>query len=361
MSDDKTKSELQKDSSYLKEDISRYKLAKEAREEIEKKYVDLLDGIEDGYFEVDLAGNMTFFNESSCNIFGYPRRDFMGINNRDYTEPHVAREIYIHFNEIYQTGIPKKIIDYEIIKKDGSRRILSISASLIKDSTGKRTGFRGIARDITEFKQAEEKLNKSFEDLRKSLGGTIRVLMRMVEARDPYTAGHQKNVSDLARSIAMELKLPEEQVDGIRMAGLIHDLGKIQIPAEILSKPGRLTQIEFELIKSHSQIGSNILRDIEFPWPLSDIILQHHERIDGSGYPRGLKGDDILIEAKIIAIADVVEAMMTHRPYRAALGLKIALDEIEKNKGNHFDPETADICIKLFLEDNYRFVKFNGP
>jgi putative nucleotidyltransferase with HDIG domain len=195
---------------------------------------------------------------------------------------------------------------------------------------------------------------ENIERLRKSLGATINAMAVTVETRDPYTAGHQRRVADLARAIAVELNLKNEQIDGVRMASMIHDIGKISIPSEILTKPTLLTALEFNLIKTHPISGYNILKDIEFPWPIARIVLEHHERIDGSGYPNGLKEEQILLESKIIAIADVVEAISSHRPYRAAHGIEVALDEVTKNKGIIYDSEIVDACLRLFREKNYK-------
>jgi putative nucleotidyltransferase with HDIG domain len=175
-----------------------------------------------------------------------------------------------------------------------------------------------------------------------------------IESRDPYTAGHQQRVTQLVSALAQEMGLSEKEVEGVKMASLIHDIGKISIPAEILSKPGKLTEIEFSLVKTHAQAGYEILKDIEFPWPIAQIVLQHHERLDGSGYPLGLKDKKILLEAKIIGVADVVEAMASHRPYRPGLGIEKALEEISQKKGILYSPEVVDICIKLFTEKGFK-------
>ncbi|HBI47463.1 MAG TPA: HD-GYP domain-containing protein [Smithella sp.] len=208
--------------------------------------------------------------------------------------------------------------------------------------------------DATESKRAEKKLLQTLESLRKAFGVTMQVMISTVEMRDPYTAGHQIRTADLARAIAKEMGLSQDKIDGIRIAGTIHDIGKLSIPAEILSKPTKLTDLEFSLIKEHSHSGYEILKNVESPWPLAEIIHQHHERMNGTGYPRNLKGDEILIEARILAVADVVEAMASHRPYRASLGIEAALEEIEKNKGILYDDPVADACLKLFLEKNYQ-------
>jgi HD-GYP domain-containing protein (c-di-GMP phosphodiesterase class II) len=176
-----------------------------------------------------------------------------------------------------------------------------------------------------------------------------------VEMKDPYTAGHERRMTNLARTVATEMGLPPEKIEGLRMAGVIHDIGKITLPTELLSKPTKLSTIEFSLIKEHVRLGYDILKDVESPWPLAEMILQHHERMDGSGYPRGLKGEEILIEARILAVTDVVEAMASHRPYRPALGLDAALEEIEKNRGILYDKAVVDVCMRVFRDKGYRF------
>ncbi|MBK9159987.1 MAG: PAS domain S-box protein [Nitrosomonadales bacterium] len=191
--------------------------------------------------------------------------------------------------------------------------------------------------------------------LRRSLEQSVQTIASTVEARDPYTAGHQRRVAVLAVAIARQMGLPKQRIKGLHLAAIVHDLGKIRIPAEILSKPGKLSDIEFSLIKFHPQAGYDILKDVEFPWPIADMVLQHHERLDGSGYPQGLKGDAILLEARILCVADVVEAMSSHRPYRPGLGTEAALGEIERNKGRLYDPSVVDACIKLFREGGFEF------
>ena len=200
-------------------------------------------------------------------------------------------------------------------------------------------------------------LNEALQQQQQILEGLILTLSSTVEVRDPYTSGHQKRVAELACIIAKHMNLSEDHINAIRMAGVIHDLGKIAIPAEILSKPGRLSEIEFSLLKTHPQVGFDILKDISFPLPIAQIVYQHHERIDGSGYPQGLKGDKILLEARIMAIADVVEAMASHRPYRQALGIDMALEEISKNKGTTYDTDAANACLKVFRNKEFKFEK----
>lgn len=206
---------------------------------------------------------------------------------------------------------------------------------------------------IIDRKRTRQELENSLGKVRSALGGTIRAMSLTVESRDPYTAGHQQRVANLARAIATEMGLSEEQIDGIRMAGAIHDIGKIAIPSEILSKPGKINDIEFNLIKTHAQVGYEILKTIEFPWPIAQIVLQHQERLNGTGYPNGLSGEAICIEARVIAVADVVEAMSSHRPYRAALSIDKALDEISANSGTLYDPDVVAACLRLFTEKGF--------
>jgi len=359
----------------------------------EEKYRTILENIEDGYYEVDFDGNFTFLNDSMCLLFGYSQEEMMGMNNRQYTDKENAKKLFQAFNKVYKTGNSTNEFALQIIRKDGTKRFLESSISLQKDSSGKPSGFRGVTHDATESKQAEEALQKAhdnlesqvtlrtaelskanellqadiverekaeeelkqtLESLRKSVGATIQVMVSAVEMRDPYTAGHQIRTADLARAIATEMGLPKDKTDGIRMAGSIHDIGKLSIPAEILSKPTKLTNNEFNLIKEHSHSGYEMLKNVESPWPLAQIVYQHHERMDGSGYPRNLKGDEILMEARIMAVADVVEAMASHRPYRPGLGIDAALAEIERNKGTHYDNTVVDACLKLFRERGYQ-------
>ncbi|MDD2421719.1 MAG: PAS domain S-box protein [Heliobacteriaceae bacterium] len=212
-----------------------------------------------------------------------------------------------------------------------------------------------LLNEITERKNAEIKLKQSCEKLKTTLAGTVNALSSLVELRDQYTAGHQKKVAELAGAIAKALNLPPDQVEQIYMASLLHDIGKITVPAEILSKPGPITPYEFEMIKAHCLVGYNVLSTIAFPGPIAQIVLQHHERINGSGYPSGIPGDQIRLEARIIAVADVVEAISSHRPYRPALGIDCALREIATNKNVLYDPQIVDVCTELFAENKFSF------
>ena len=338
-------------------DISERKHNREILLKSEERYRSILESIEEGYFEIDLAGNLTFFNDALCKMSGYSREELTGMNNREYTTPKTAKKLYKAFNKIYVTGKPAKVMDYEVIRRDGNMQIYDLSVSLTLDQSGKPTGFRGVARDITEHKAKDRELEKSYDKLQNTLEETIRTLAFTVEVRDPYTAGHQRRVAELSSAISRKMGLSPETVKGVKMAALIHDVGKIQVPAEILSKPGRLVPNEMDLIRTHPRVGSDILRKIEFPWPISEFVLQHHERIDGSGYPQGITGKEMHIEARIIAVADVVEAMVSHRPYRPALEMSKAIEEISHHKGTLYDAEVEEACLSLLTEDGFVFTE----
>jgi PAS domain S-box-containing protein len=301
---------------------------------------------------VDLR--FVIFNRAGEELLGYDRKVLLGKNNLDLFPPEQAAHFMAKDREVLDgesdiLDIPEEPI---LTAKKG-QRLLHTRKVCIKGADGATKYLLGISEDITERKRAEEELQRTLESLRKSFAATIQVMVAAVESRDPYTAGHQIRSADLARAIATEMGLPPEKIDGIRTAGAIHDIGKLSIPAEILSKPTKLSAIELSLIKEHSLKGYEMLKDVESPWPLAEMVYQHHERMDGSGYPRNLKGDEILMEARILAVADVVEAMASHRPYRPGLGIDAALKEIEKNKGIFYDDAVADACLRLFREKGF--------
>jgi len=231
---------------------------------------------------------------------------------------------------------------------DLEERIKEKTAELVKTN-------QGLIKEIKVREEVENELLTANVKLNKLLNDTVGGLVSAIELRDPYTAGHQRRVTQLAMAIAQKMNLAKDELDCIRIAAMIHDIGKINVPAEILSKPGTINQFEMELLQNHPQAGYDILKEIDFPWPIAETILQHHERIDGSGYPNGLNKDEILIQAKVIYVADVVEAMSSDRPYRPALGTEKALNELNENRGTLYDEEIVDACLKLFIEDNFKF------
>lgn len=336
-------------------DISARKEAERKIIAAEEKYRDIVEFALEGIYQTTPEGKPFMANSAYASILKYasPEEFITSVSDirRVYVNPEQHNELIDMLNKDNRvTGFETKFYC-----KDKSIVWVSINIKAIKDSAGKTSYYEGTIEDITERKSSEEALKQSMEKLRRAMGGIINVIVATVELRDPYTSGHQKKVANISRSIATEIGLPPEQIDGIRMAGVIHDLGKISVPAEILSKPGKLTDAEFNLVKQHPAVGHNILKDIEFAWPIAQIVFQHHERLDGSGYPVGLRGEEIMLEAQIMAVADVVEAMASHRPYRPSLGIDVALKEIEKNKGILYDPDAVDACIWLFREKGFRF------
>ncbi len=293
------------------------------------------------------------FNRAGEELLGYDRKALLGKNNLDLFPPEQAAHFMAKDREALAgrgvVDIPEEFIQ---TAKKGTRLLHTRKVSIAGED-GTTKFLLGISEDITESKKAEVRLQETLQGLQKALGGIIQVLASVSEIRDPYTAGHQRRVANLAQAIARELGLAPERVEGIRVAGIIHDIGKMSIPAEILSKPGSLSKNEYALIKTHSQVGHDILSNVKFAWPIATMILQHHERMDGSGYPQGLKGDDILLESRILAVADVIEAMSAHRPYRPSLGIDNALREIEKDKGGLYDPAVVSACLTLFREKHY--------
>jgi PAS domain S-box-containing protein len=334
-------------------DITDRKKSEEAVRESERRFRSVVEYSHDGIVIVDDKFKVTYCNDELGQILGYVHEDIIGQDFRKFIGDE-SKEVVVDRYLRRQQGekVPHRY-EFSIVRKNGEKRRVEISSAVIRNTTGKVKTV-GQILDITERKRTEDDLKNTLNMLRKAMGASIQALNRLVEMRDPYTAGHQRRVSDLARALAIEIGLSREQIDGIRMAGQIHDIGKISVPAEILTKPGRLNDMEFGIIKSHVQSGFDILKTIEFPWPIAQIVLQHHERIDGSGYPQGLLGEKILVEAKILGVADVVEAMVSHRPYRSALGIDRALEEISKNKGILYDQEVVDACLRLFHEKGYR-------
>ncbi len=345
----------------LYNDITGRKKAEELLKQSEAKYRLLADHMKDEVWLTDLELNWIYVSPSLEKLSGYSLDELKRTPMRKI----MTEKSFHETMEIFNTELPKalaspetyifdRLLEIESICKDGRVIWNEITFSLIRDEKDKPVYILFEGRDVSERKLAEQKLQQTLESLKKAVGITIQVLVTVLESRDPYTAGHQNRSANLASAIAAEMGLPQNKIEAIRMAGSIHDIGKLSIPAEILAKPTRLTEIEYSIVKEHCRSGYEMLKNVESPWPLADIVFQHHERINGNGYPNHLKKNDILIEARIMAVADVVEAMASHRPYRASLGIEPALREIEKNRGILFDEDVVDACIRLFREKGYQ-------
>jgi len=330
------------------------KLAEENVKNAKDELQMIMDSVPAMIFYKDTEGRIIRTNKANADAFGVSVKDIIGKTTEEFFLKEQAEKMIKDDKEVIISGKAKKNIIEPFSTPDGIRW-QTIDKIPYKDNKGKVTGIIGLAKDITFQKEAEQKLQQSYQRLKKTMDASIDTMSKMIEAKDPYTSGHQHRVCQLAVHIVHEMKLPEDKVEGIRIASLIHDIGKIGLPTEILSKPSKLTDIEFNLIKGHSQIGHDILKSIDFSFPVAQIVLQHHERLDGSGYPNNLKDDEILLEAKIIGVADVVEAISSHRPYRPALGIDAALKEISKNRGILYDPKVVDICLNLFKEKGFKF------
>jgi len=334
----------------LQHDITRRKKVNEALEKSAQEWRSTFDSISNSVLLLNRETRVLRCNEAARDLLGKPYEEIIGQKIGTLADAFsVDTEGSSSVVQILEQHSTKT---WQVPMGSGW---FSIALHPIKDGTKKLVGAVQIITDITKRKDTENRLGTCFQKLKKVLEETIHVLASTVEIRDPYTAGHQKRVTHLARAIAKEMGLAKERVSALHFAATVHDLGKICIPSEILAKPSRLNKKEFALIAEHPQVGYDILKEISFPWPIAKIILQHHERMDGSGYPQGLSGKDILLEARIIAVADVVEAMSSHRPYRATLGIDKALEEISGNNGRFYDPEVVDTCVKLFTEKGFRF------
>jgi PAS domain S-box-containing protein len=334
---------------------------KEKLQESERLYRFLTEKMSDILWIADINLRTTYISPSVKNVLGFSQEERMRQTLDEQLTPDslslvldlLSKELAIE-KQGNADPLRKLAIELEYYHKNGSTRWIDLVISGLRNDQGILTGIHGVSRDITKRKQAEEKLQQSIEILKKEINTAINVLVAALEARDPYTAGHQSRSSHLASAIATEMGLTRDIIDGLRMAGAIHDIGKLAVPTEILSKPTKLTNLEFSLIKEHSKSGFEMLKDVESIWPLAKIVYQHHERMNGTGYPRNLKGEEILLEARILAVADVVEAMASHRPYRASLGIEAALEEIEKYKGSLYDDAVVDACLRLFRKKGYQ-------
>lgn len=312
-------------------------------------YSKLIDNSSDLIVIHDFNGKIYYLNQKAEIMLGLKKKEYSRANLFTYLKTDSSSK-NDNLGEL-ESGQP---INYEsVIVRDEINLPVEINSQPVLIN-GKKLVI-DVIKDISERKQSAEELKQSSEKLQKAMEGTIDTLAHAAEVRDPYTAGHQQRVSLLSIAIANELGLSQIQIDGVRVASSLHDIGKIYVPAEILSKPGKLKVNEFNLVRDHSEVGYELLKSIEFPWPVAEIILQHHERLDGSGYPRGLIGNDIMIEASIIAVSDVVESMSSHRPYRPAYNIEKALLEILQHRGVLYHPEVVDACMRLFNEKGFKF------
>ncbi|MDD5723668.1 MAG: PAS domain S-box protein [Syntrophales bacterium] len=312
----------------------------------EERFRALGENAPDIIYTLDADGAFNYINPAWENILGYKEETVIGRYFIDFVRREDIGRFERYLDQV-KTG-KETVTGFTgvILTRDGGERLFNISCSPNLGPNGEVIGAIGTIKDVTE-------LERHVEVLEAALQSTIDAMSVIVESKDPYTSGHQKRVMGIAVAIAEEMNLPEDKINGIRMAAMIHDIGKINVPAEILNKPGRLSDIEFRIIKTHPEAGFNILKNIEFMYPVAQIVRQHHEKMDGSGYPWGLSGESILIESRVITVADVVEAMATDRPYRPSLGMAETLKEIEQGAGTLYDTGVVSACLKLFEEKGF--------
>lgn len=352
--------------SHVRFTINERKKAEEALMVSEKKYRSILESIEEGYFEVDLRGNFNFFNDSACRILGYSRDELMGMNYREYSTQETSKNMYQIFNKVYTTGNASNISDYEVMKKDGSIKYLQFSVSPMRDQKRQAIGFRGVARDVTENLKAEKKRRELENKLHNVRAATILGLAKLSEYRDKGTGEHLERIREYAKMIAMEMAglpaykdyITNKYIDDIYQSSILHDIGKVGIQDSVLLKPGKLNSEEFDIIKRHTVLGGDAIAEIEsqiegrsFLILGKEIAYYHHEKWDGTGYPKGLKGEDIPLSARMVAIADVYDALTTKRFYKEAFSHDKSREIIISLKGSHFDPDVVDAF--LVNENNF--------
>lgn len=356
----KTREQLIEELEYLRQrNFELEKLQSEQNREMEvlkesqEKLNTVIENTRDVIFQLSPIGIIEYVSPQVREIYGYKPEDLTGKHLKTTTPVGELPKALSALNNVLSGGV---VNNFEINQLDANRNIIPMeinAAPLRKD--GEIVAVQGIMRDITERKRAQEEAKSSSDKLVMAMGKTIEAMARIVEMRDPYTAGHQRRVTQLASAIAKKMGLSEDKSTGLRLAGLIHDIGKVRVPTEILTHPDGLSEAEFNMIKVHPLVGYEILKSMELQWPIAEIVYQHHERMDGSGYPSGLSGGDIILEARILAVADVVEAMASHRPYRPALGIDKALIEISQKSSILYDSDVVNACLVLFENNEFVF------
>jgi PAS domain S-box-containing protein/putative nucleotidyltransferase with HDIG domain len=333
-------------------DLSRFVDTTRALRESEDKFKYLFDHSPIGKSITAPDGDLSV-NQAFCSMLGYSAEELRQRRWQDISHPDDIALTQAAVDSLLAGERDSARFTKRYLHKSGAVVWVDLSTALRKDETGKPLYFITSVIDITERRQTEQREHELMLRIERAMFGTVDAVSRTMDLRDPYTAGHERRVGEISAAIAAEIGLDANVQSGLRVAGSLHDVGKMILPAEILSKPSKLWAIEYEMIKMHAEQGYEVLKDIDFPWPVAEVARQHHERTNGSGYPRGLKGDEILLEARILAVADVVEAMSSHRPYRPGLGVEAAMLEIEQGAGTLYDATAVAACLRLFRDKGY--------
>lgn len=332
-------------------DVTDTRRTENALEESERRFSSLMQQSIAGIYIIQ-DGALVYANPRFAGMFGYDTEsEVMGRKVQDLVARQWRDQVIDNMRRRLSGDCHRTRLEFVALRRDGSEFKVSVDGTV--SSYQGRPALVGLIEDLSDRQKTADALKAYVSKLELAVLGTVQVASSMVEMRDPYTAGHERRVGEIAAAIGQKMNLDSHRIDGLRIIGQVHDIGKIGIPAEILSKPGRLSRSEMDLIREHAQKGHEILKTVEYPWPIADAVLQHHERMDGSGYPQGLSGDAIVVEARIMAVADTIEAMSAHRPYRAGLGIDAALNEIERGNGTQYDAETSDACLQLFRDDRF--------
>lgn len=329
-------------------DISKRKRAEKALREAENRFRCMVEQSIAGAFIIQ-EERFIYVNPRFAEIFGFPDAEsVIGTSLDTLIAPEERQAVLARLFGKLPDERSGTRMDFNAVRRDG--RVIHVGIEGTPSVYLGKPAIVGLLQDISARFEVEKQKIAYIQDLQAAVEGTIDVASRMGELRDAYTASHERRVSILATAIGMDLGLSESQIKGLEIAGLLHDIGKIAVPAEILSKPSKLNPAEYSLVQMHAKQGYDVLAPVRFPWPLADAVLQHHERLDGSGYPHGISGDEITLEARILAVSDTVEAMASHRPYRPGLGIAEALREIERNSGVAYDARVAESCVRLFKQ-----------